>query len=88
MVLTIGATGFHNSAVVVNPGDLAPKHSGSVFGLMNTVGSIPGFLGVYAAGRMLEITHDWSTVFHFTAAVNIFGCLMYTWFASGSPIIP
>ncbi|KAL0273861.1 UNVERIFIED_CONTAM: hypothetical protein PYX00_006443 [Menopon gallinae] len=87
MVLTIGATGFHNSAVVVNPGDLAPKHSGSVFGLMNTVGSIPGFLGVYAAGEILEKTHSWALVFNVTAAVNILGCLLYLKYASGSPIV-
>ncbi|KAK6632028.1 hypothetical protein RUM44_007058 [Polyplax serrata] len=87
MVLIIGATGFHNSAVVVNPGDLAPKHSGSVFGLMNTVGSIPGFVSVYAAGLILERTKSWAIVFNFTAVVNIIGCALYCWFASGSPII-
>lgn len=37
-----GGTGFHNNAVIVNPQDLAPSHSGSVFGLMNTFGAIPG----------------------------------------------
>lgn len=38
----LGGSGFHSSAVMVNPQDLAPKHSGSVFGLMNTFGAIPG----------------------------------------------
>lgn len=37
-----GGTGFHNNAVIVNPQDLAPAYSGSVFGLMNTFGAIPG----------------------------------------------
>lgn len=37
-----GGAGFHNSAVIVTPQDIAPTHSGSVFGLMNTFGSIPG----------------------------------------------
>lgn len=41
-VISIGGTGFHNSAVVVTPQDIAPIHSGSVFGLMNTFGAIPG----------------------------------------------
>ena len=35
-----GGGGFHNSAVIVTPQDIAPTHSGSVFGLMNTFGSI------------------------------------------------
>lgn len=38
----VGGGGFHNSAVIVTPQDIAPIHSGSVFGLMNTFGSIPG----------------------------------------------
>lgn len=42
MTIIIGVTGFHNAAVTVNPQDLAPNYSGSVFGLMNTVGAIPG----------------------------------------------
>lgn len=42
MTVIIGGTGFHNSAVVVNPQDLSPLHSGSIYGLMNTFGSIPG----------------------------------------------
>lgn len=42
MSTVIGASGFHNNAVIVNPQDLAPAYSGSVFGLMNTVGAIPG----------------------------------------------
>jgi len=42
MTVAIAATGFHNNAIIVNPQDLAPKHSGSVFGLMNTVGAVPG----------------------------------------------
>jgi hypothetical protein len=42
MTVAIAATGFHNNAIIVNPQDLAPNHSGSVFGLMNTVGAVPG----------------------------------------------
>nr|CAD7585764.1 unnamed protein product [Timema genevievae] len=40
--VAIAATGFHNCGITVNPQDLAPKHSGSVFGLMNTIGAVPG----------------------------------------------
>lgn len=42
MTIVIGGSGFHNNAVIVNPQDLAPAYSGSVFGLMNTFGAIPG----------------------------------------------
>ncbi len=42
MAACLFATGFHNLGSVVNPQDLAPKHSGSVFGIMNATGAIPG----------------------------------------------
>lgn len=42
IMFIIGGTGFHNTAIAVNPSDLAPKHSGSVFGIMNSVGAVPG----------------------------------------------
>ena len=40
------AQGFHNSGTVPNPQDLAPRHSGTVFGVMNGIGCIPGNHGL------------------------------------------
>ena len=42
LTFIISGSGFHNSAIVVNPSDLAPQNSGSVFGFMNTIGAVPG----------------------------------------------
>ena len=64
MCLCIGIAGFHNAGVTVNPQDLSPDFSGSVFGLMNTFGSTFGFLGVYLAGHILELTQSWNAVFN------------------------
>ena len=36
------AKGFHQFGTMCNALDIAPKHSGSVFGLMNTAGSSAG----------------------------------------------
>lgn len=80
-------TGFHNNAVTVNPQDLAPNFSGSVFGLMNTVGSIPGFLGVYLAGHILELTQSWPAVFSTAAAINSIGWVIFIIFGSAEAVI-
>ena len=32
MALAVACCGFHNSGILVNPQDIAPKHAGSVFG--------------------------------------------------------
>ncbi|EZA58725.1 hypothetical protein DMN91_009296 [Ooceraea biroi] len=87
LALIIGGSGFHSNAIAVNPSDLAPKHSGSVFGLMNTVGAIPGFLGVYFSGYILHVTHSWSVVFLFIAVIDVLGCIIYLLFGSGQAII-
>ena len=42
MTICLFAAGFHSSGIIVNPQDLAPKHSGSVFGIMNAAGAMPG----------------------------------------------
>lgn len=82
-----GANGFHNSSCTINPQDLAPNHSGSVFGLMNTAGSIPGFLGVYLAGHILELTQSWSAVFSTAISINFIGWIVFVLFASADPIV-
>lgn len=87
MSIIIGVTGFHSGAISVNPQDLAPNHSGSVFGLMNTVGAIPGFLGVYLAGHILELTQSWSAVFSTAAAINFIGWLIFTLFGSAEELL-
>ncbi|XP_055917028.1 solute carrier family 17 member 9 [Eupeodes corollae] len=87
MTVIIGGTGFHNNAVTVNPQDLAPSHSGSVFGLMNTVGAIPGFLGVYLAGHILELTQSWPAVFSAAAIINLIGWVIFVIFGSADPIV-
>lgn len=103
----------------MNPQDLAPGHSGSVFGLMNTFGSIPGktnhqlyllffcianskfrnslfatalamktgFLGVYLAGHILELTQSWSAVFSTAALINMIGWTIFTIFGSAQAIV-
>lgn len=87
MTIIIGGTGFHNNSVTVNPQDLAPLHSGSVFGLMNTVGAIPGFLGVYLAGHILELTQSWPMVFSAAAGINLIGWFIFLAFGSAEAIV-
>lgn len=86
MSIVIGMTGFHAAGVTVNPQDLSPTFSGSVFGLMNTFGATVGFLGVYLAGHILEITQAWSIVFNMLIYFNITGLVVFTLFGSAEPI--
>jgi MFS transporter, ACS family, solute carrier family 17 (sodium-dependent inorganic phosphate cotransporter), member 9 len=86
MCICMGILGFHNAGVTVNPQDLSPEFSGSVFGLMNTFGSTFGFLGVYIAGHILELTQNWNAVFNIIIFINTIGLAIFSMFGSAEPI--
>ena len=87
MALAVALSSVHNSGGLVNPQDIAPRHAGSVFGLMNMCGAIPGFIGVYIAGHILEATKSWSAVFNQTAAVCVAGWSVFALLGTGQKIV-
>jgi len=87
MACTVACCGFHNAGIMVNPQDLAPRHAGSVFGVMNTIGALPGFIGVSFAGYVLETTKSWAIVFNQTGLLCFFGYVVYFVFGTGKKIV-
>ena len=67
----------------VNHMDIGPRHAGTLMGITNTAGTIPGIVGVYVTGLILEFTGSWALVFQVTAGVTLFGMIFYLLFASG-----
>ncbi|MBT4161801.1 MAG: ACS family MFS transporter [Gammaproteobacteria bacterium] len=61
--------------------DLAPKHAGTLMGISNTAGTMPGIIGVYVSGLILQWTDSWILVFQVAAAINVFGLVFYLLFA-------
>lgn len=66
----------------VNHLDIAPRGAGMIMGLSNTAATIPGIVGVYASGLILEATGSWALVFQTAAGIYLFGLLFYLLFAS------
>ncbi|VDN98343.1 unnamed protein product [Rodentolepis nana] len=87
MALVLACCGFHNSGILLNPQDMAPMKGGQVFGVMSTVGTIPGFTGVYLTGYILSKWHNWSTVFHCAVFGNLVGWMFYVIFGSSKSIV-
>ncbi|KAG1661712.1 Solute carrier family 17 member 9 [Nymphon striatum] len=83
--ITVGGSICHASTLV-NAQDLVPELAGSVFGIMNTAGAIPGFVGVYICGYILETTGSWQLAFNLTALCSIIGLLIFISFGSGNRI--
>ncbi len=67
----------------VNHMDIGPRHAGTLMGITNTAATIPGIVGVYVSGLILEMTGSWALVFQLTAGVTLFGMVFFLLFASG-----
>ncbi len=74
---------FSAGGFIVNHLDIAPRYAGVLMGLSNTAGTIPGIIGVYVSGLILEWANSWALVFQVAAAVYLFGLVFYLLFASG-----
>ena len=77
---------FGTGGFSVNHMDIAPKHAGTLMGITNTAGTIPGIIGVYISGLILELTGSWVLVFEVAAGVTLFGLLFFLLFSSGRRI--
>ena len=70
----------------VNHMDIAPRHAGTLMGITNTAGTLPGIIGVYISGLILETTGSWTLVFQTAAGVTLFGLVFFLVFARGEKI--
>jgi ACS family sodium-dependent inorganic phosphate cotransporter len=64
--------------------DIAPRYAEIVWGLSNTVGTLPGIFGVFLTGWMVDRTGSFAAPFFITAGVSFFGALVFLVFASGN----
>ncbi len=71
----------------VNHMDIAPRHAGALMGITNTAGTIPGVVGVYVTGLILQTTGSWALVFQVSAVVTFAGLVVFLLFGSGRPQI-
>ncbi|KAL3098598.1 hypothetical protein niasHT_022834 [Heterodera trifolii] len=86
--LAMAVRGFHHGGVAVNPTDFAPNHTGSVFGVFNAFAAITGFIGVYVAGWILQMTNNhWGVVFICTGVQCVVGAVAYGFKGTGKRII-
>ena len=91
MAIAIMAVGnalgaFVTGGFAVNHMDLAPRHAGTLMGITNTAGTIPGIIGVFVSGLILELTGSWALVFQVAAGVTLFGLVFYLLFSSSEKI--
>jgi ACS family sodium-dependent inorganic phosphate cotransporter len=77
---------FVTGGFAVNHMDIAPRHAGTLMGITNTAGTIPGIIGVYVSGLILELTGSWALVFQVAAGVTLVGLAVFLLFSSSRRI--
>ncbi len=84
-VMTVGSAlgAFVTGGFAVNHMDIAPRHAGTLMGITNTAGTIPGVIGVYVSGLILDVTGSWALVFQVAAGITLVGLVVFLLFASG-----
>ena len=71
----------------VNHLDIAPKYAGSLLGVTNTAGTIPGIVGVVVSGALVDSTGSWASAFLLAAGIYMFGIVVWLLFSTGERIV-
>jgi ACS family sodium-dependent inorganic phosphate cotransporter len=87
-IMTAGSAfgAFVAGGFAVNHMDIAPHHAGTLMGITNTAGTIPGIIGVFVSGVILELTGSWALVFQVAGGVTLLGLIIYLLFASSEKL--
>ncbi|XP_041372316.1 uncharacterized transporter slc-17.2-like [Gigantopelta aegis] len=85
LAAAVGFCGFQYSGFEVNHGDIAPQYAGTLYGIANTISTIPGIVAPSIAGMLTTngTREEWEMVFYTAAGVNLFGAVFYAITASG-----
>ena len=77
MVVALAFLSFVYAGVVPYLMDIAPEHSDILYGFTNTIGTLPGIIGIAIAGWLVQTTGTYDSVFALTAGIQIVGGLVF-----------
>jgi ACS family sodium-dependent inorganic phosphate cotransporter len=83
VTLSVAANGLGLAGFGVNHLDVGPRYAGVLMGISNTVATVPGIVGVAAAGFIVQATGSFSAVFYLAAAIYLVGMGGYLRWATG-----
>ncbi|PSS20996.1 Anion transporter 6 like [Actinidia chinensis var. chinensis] len=88
MILTGGLalSSFALSGLYCTHQDISPEYASILLGITNTVGAVPGIVGVALTGYLLDSTHSWSiSLFAPSIFFYLTGTIVWLVFASSKP---
>lgn len=83
----LGAIGLTWSGFAVNHLDIAPRYADVLHGITNTAGTLPGIVGVAAAGWLVQTTGSYTSVFVTAAVISVIGAIVWVTWGTGRRLI-
>jgi ACS family sodium-dependent inorganic phosphate cotransporter len=87
MCCATGAGAFCISGFAPNCFDIAPRYADVIWGISNTAATLPGIIGVYITGWLVDRTGTFVAPFLLTAGISLFGAAFYLVFGSGRKLL-
>ncbi|CAN1764304.1 Probable anion transporter 6, chloroplastic [Linum perenne] len=82
----LALSSFALSGLYCTHQDISPEYASILLGITNTVGAIPGIVGVVLTGYLLDATHSWSiSLFAPSIFFYLTGTVVWLVFASSKP---
>ncbi|KAI9125878.1 hypothetical protein K1719_003296 [Acacia pycnantha] len=82
----LALSSFALSGLYCTHQDMSPEYASILLGITNTVGAVPGIVGVALTGYLLDLTHSWSiSLFAPSIFFYLTGTLIWLAFASSKP---
>eukprot|EP00268_Persea_americana_P053582 TRINITY_DN6078_c0_g2_i1.p1 TRINITY_DN6078_c0_g2~~TRINITY_DN6078_c0_g2_i1.p1 ORF type:complete len:544 (-),score=88.55 TRINITY_DN6078_c0_g2_i1:281-1912(-) len=88
LILTAGLalSSFALSGLYCTHQDISPEYASVLLGITNTVGAVPGIVGVALTGYLFDTTHSWSlSLFAPSIFFYLTGTVVWLAFASSKP---
>jgi ACS family sodium-dependent inorganic phosphate cotransporter len=78
-----GALSVCNAGFPANCFDIAPRHAEVIYGISNTVATVPGIVGVVVTGWLVDRTGSFAVPFFVTGGIAFLGALIFLLLGSG-----
>ncbi len=84
---SLGLLAFCYSGFAPNVLDISPGYADTLWGVINTVGTIPGIIGVAITGWLVETSGTYASAFALAAGINLAGAIVWLVFSTGEKVI-
>lgn len=87
LCLALGANGLTAAGFASNHLDIAPRHAAPLYALSNTAATLPGIIGVYLTGALVDATGGYGATFALAAGVNVVGAVVWLMWARADCVV-